>query len=224
MCGGARNLGIEISTGQYIIFINADDCIHPEMLSILHAKISESNYDIVQCRTKYFSTSEPDFSNSAISEDIDLDFTNLDIRKQQIIRCTGGVEICVWAKLYSTHFLKHNNIRFMENTYFEDNHFTIICTLLAQKQYVIGQELLYYFYNPNSITKSDISFEKLKHLTYVIDNLYKEISSRHLDTSVAKDCYVELQLFSYLKIHNEMLAKLEKTYLAECDFFKQNLL
>lgn len=224
MCGGARNLGIDISTGQYITFIDADDCIHPEMISVLHDKISEGSYDIVQCKAKRFSSSEPDFRDSSRSEDTDLDFTNLDIRKHQIIRCTGGFEICVWAKLYSTHFLKHNNIRFLENTYFEDNHFTIICTLLAQKQYIIGQELLYYFSNPSSITNTNISFEKLKHLTYVIDNLYKEFSTRHLNTSVVKDCYIELQLFSYWKIYNETLANLEKTYLAECDFFKQNLL
>ena len=207
MCGGARNLGMSISSGRYITFIDADDCMHPEMLSVLYSKIQEGRYDIVQCRAKYFSTPEPDFSNSATTEDFDLDLTNLNARKNQILSCTGGFNICVWAKLYSAAFLKNNHIQFLENTYYEDNHFTILCTLLAQRQYIIGQELLYYYVNYDGITKSNISFDKLKHLTYVIDVLNKEFAIRHLDDSIAKDCYYELQLFSYWKMFNGQLSR-----------------
>lgn len=224
MCGGARNLGMDVSSGRYITFIDADDCMHPEMLSVLSSKMQEGSYDIVQCRAKYFSTPEPDYSNSTTTEDLDLDLTDLAVRKNQIIRCTCGFDICVWAKLYSAVFLKDNAIRFLENTYFEDNHFTILCTLLAQKQYIAGQELLYYYVNTNGITKSDVSFDKLKHLTYVIDGLHKELTARQLDNAIGKDCYYELQLFSYWKMYNDTLTGLESTYLSECAFFKQKLL
>ena len=223
LCGGTRNLGMNISSGRYITFIDADDCMHPEMLSVLYSKMQEDSYDIVQCKAKCFSTSEPDFTNSGTTEDFYLDLTNLNERKNQILRCTGGFEMCVWAKLYSADFLKDNHIQFLENTYFEDNHFSILCALLAQKHYIVGRELLYYFVNSDGITKSNVSFDKLKHLTYVIDGLYKEFAARHLDTSVAKDCYYELQLFAYWKVYNETLANLERTYLSECEFFKQNL-
>lgn len=31
-CGGARNLGMDICTGKYITFVDADDYVHPDML------------------------------------------------------------------------------------------------------------------------------------------------------------------------------------------------
>ena len=33
-CGGARNLGMDICTGKYITFVDADDYVHPDMLSV----------------------------------------------------------------------------------------------------------------------------------------------------------------------------------------------
>lgn len=36
-CGGARNLGMDICTGKYITFVDADDYVHPDMLMNLIA-------------------------------------------------------------------------------------------------------------------------------------------------------------------------------------------
>ena len=46
---GARNTGIDNSTGDYLMFIDSDDYIDPEMVSYLANKLETENADIAVC-------------------------------------------------------------------------------------------------------------------------------------------------------------------------------
>lgn len=50
----SRNIGLDNSTGQFILFIDSDDWIHPLMLTLLHEAITESGADIASCRATRF--------------------------------------------------------------------------------------------------------------------------------------------------------------------------
>lgn len=45
----ARNIGIEIAQSEYIGFVDADDCVHPEMYEKLYNAARKHNADIVAC-------------------------------------------------------------------------------------------------------------------------------------------------------------------------------
>ena len=53
-CGGARNLGMDICTGKYITFVDADDYVHPDMLATVYKGNIIKNL-IMDCQsyTKY---------------------------------------------------------------------------------------------------------------------------------------------------------------------------
>lgn len=53
-CGGARNLGMDICTGKYITFVDADDYVHPDMLRVLYDRMTEDDYDVAQCGVSCF--------------------------------------------------------------------------------------------------------------------------------------------------------------------------
>lgn len=45
----ARNTGLRAATGDYILMIDGDDALHPQMIEILHKLITSGDYDFSMC-------------------------------------------------------------------------------------------------------------------------------------------------------------------------------
>lgn len=45
----ARNVGLEKSTGEYICWVDGDDCIEENMIELLHKNLVDNNADISIC-------------------------------------------------------------------------------------------------------------------------------------------------------------------------------
>lgn len=161
-CGGARNLGMDICTGKYITFVDADDYVHPDMLRVLYDRMTEDDYDVAQCGVSCFKADKPNVLEVNDFEIQRLDLDNVDNRKNLIIGLTGFTNVTAWAKLYSTKFIREHNLRFIEDVYYEDTHFSMLCVLLAKKYCKVQSTLYYYFENTEGIIRSEISNAKIR--------------------------------------------------------------
>ena len=45
----ARNTGLRAALGEYILMVDGDDAIHPQMIGILHHLIKSGDYDFAMC-------------------------------------------------------------------------------------------------------------------------------------------------------------------------------
>ncbi|MEW5208134.1 glycosyltransferase, partial [Bacillus cereus] len=54
----ARNAGLEIASGEYVMFIDADDVVHSKMLETELKVLKEENADIFICGLKHFAEIE----------------------------------------------------------------------------------------------------------------------------------------------------------------------
>lgn len=123
-CGGARNLGMDICTGKYITFVDADDYVHPDMLRVLYDRMTEDDYDVAQCGVSCFKADKPNVLEVNDFEIQRLDLDNVDNRKNLIIGLTGFTNVTAWAKLYSTKFIIEHNLRFERcDIYLDINHY-----------------------------------------------------------------------------------------------------
>lgn len=147
----ARNAGIDVAKGNYVVFVDSDDCIRDEMLEKMLETAKDENCDIVQCEFCRFTTVIPAEKISG--------------RK----KCISGVEalqfidtpvyMAAWNKLYKRELFHH--IRFPEGKIHEDVGCTYRLFYESEKVAVLEDDLYCYYINNDSITTGKIKLNKL---------------------------------------------------------------
>lgn len=162
----ARNAGLKIATGEYILFLDSDDWIEPETAEELVSIAEQYQVDFVRFRPMYAGwPNHPDGelcdfgTEKGMREGL---YQKSDMIEEIYPRLfatpelTLGVIVAAWRSLYSHAFLKENNILFDEEIrYSEDTIFSAKVVVAAQSFfYLDGPRYYHYFYNHKSITKS----------------------------------------------------------------------
>lgn len=141
----ARNIGIEMSVGQYIGFVDSDDVISEEMYEKLLQVALENNADIVQCNYCYLF--EDDHTENMERKINNKKIDSVDEVKRAFIN--GLIYPSVATKLFKKEIVR--NIRF--NTALkvaEDRLFVFECCCKSSKVVLIDDVLYYYFQRENS--------------------------------------------------------------------------
>lgn len=146
--GGARNLGLEYATGDYVGFVDSDDWVEPNMYELLHQKAQEYQCDIVGC---CLYRNLPDGSQFAypIEKDAFFRLSPEDVSAHKLLPTIGSYNV---TRIIRRSILVDNNIRFPENIYYEDNFFGGILQYYVTSGYCLNSCLYHYYYNPQSTT------------------------------------------------------------------------
>jgi len=121
----SRNAGMDVSSGDYIFFLDADDYILPETLEKLYQKAETSGADIAISKTKAFADSD----TKDLTERVKITNQNIEghlrglykITSENFITMATNLSVMSWGKLFSSKFIKENGLRFIEqNAIHED--------------------------------------------------------------------------------------------------------
>ena len=133
----ARNRGIEMSSGEYIQFVDSDDHISVNMSQKLYNLAKQEDADIVKCGF----------------------YVPLSVGKEAPARTRFGPRFGMigcgyaWDGLYKSRFLKENGLKFDElSSFAEDISFNMTCFPKAKKTVFCPDKLYYYKYNICSLT------------------------------------------------------------------------
>lgn len=172
--GGARNIGIDHASADYIGFVDSDDWIELTMYEKLYSKMQQYNCDAVVCRS--FSD-YPDGKSigNAKGEDSFITSTTAIKDKEQSWYSVGGVG--VWNTIYRKSLIIDNQIFFPERLTYEDNYWTAILRLYIKSVYILEENLYHYCINLGSTIHSVNSLHHLDRLKIELLKLdaYKEI-------------------------------------------------
>ena len=154
--GGARNIGLEYASGNYIGFVDADDWIDRDMYKLLYEKICGCKVDVVKC--KY--VLEDGFGQYSESADnrYDVEYTfksRQNLYYGRVTECGKcGCYGSIATGLYKRELITANDIHFPEKRAYEDNYFESILKLYIGSLYILDKVLYHYVSNPNSTMTS----------------------------------------------------------------------
>lgn len=139
--GEARDIGLVLATGKYVMFIDADDWIHKNTINTCRELIEKYNVELVEFKLKrvsYFIDEEictnPKFSVIQTKHKIENKCDHVSTNK-----------------LYRRDLIINHNLKFKYRI-FEDTLFTRKYCMLCNKAIFIDCQLYYYFINPKSTT------------------------------------------------------------------------
>lgn len=195
--GSARNYGIEVSTGEYIGFVDSDDFVELDMFEKMYNKAKQDKSDIVVCGS--YNVSE-DYSN----KEKDVFVTNYDTDLENVI----FGKMAVWNKIYKRNIIIDNKITFKEKVWYEDLAFTLKAIINSSKFSFVDEPLYDYLIRQGStMNNSNVerNLEILQAFDDVLDYIYKNNKEDYLN------------LIEFLAIDHIYISAIVRVLRAEAD-------
>lgn len=161
----ARNVGLDNACGDWIVFVDSDDVIEPDMLAVVRKAIFRTRADLFHFNTRIIDEKRNVLDERIFTAENDcLNCENEEIKFKyffyQLMQYKGGWE--VWTRVFKKSLIDKNHLRFypMESVFAEDFLFTFQYTLYARRMYVICNILYNYVHRNGSLTNDTVSDEK----------------------------------------------------------------
>ena len=151
----ARNAGIDVSKGEFIVFIDSDDWVSIEYISSLYQAMENTNADICEC--EIIKT-----NNSILDEDDEIASNPICYSPEEALNFLIQDKMFhqyVWNKIYKRCCL--TGIPFVKGKVNEDEFWTYQVFGKAKKIVKIQKKLYYYFQRPESIMGSVYGLKRL---------------------------------------------------------------
>lgn len=162
----ARNLALENANGEYIFFMDSDDCIHPDLLKILCEKMADKEINMAFCRYRQIneqqmkevinSPAPPVNKNPHFKEFSEEEFMKLLI--EESFPNTGAIGGRLFRKSVINGLFFNTQLIYTEDTTFVYEY------ALRKGKTAYCDEALYYYliHGDNSIQKWESNYENFE--------------------------------------------------------------
>ena len=168
----ARNDGLKQAHGDYVIFIDSDDYIHPEMIASLYQQLVKEDADVSSCGVMnvYANSESPQTENQ---DDYFVCDTETFLREYLIGEKIPGT-IC--NKLIKKEIAAQ--LIFPKGLIYEDAYYHFDLIKVAKKYVVNTKPYYYYFHRGDSITTKPYAEKDLAYID-IYQKFYDEVVKKY---------------------------------------------
>ena len=195
----ARNMGLNKSTGTYVIFIDSDDYCDIKMIEKLYFLIKKYNSEMAICSfyylyDNYLKEAKKLKNLLKMNKTTFLDNINQDYYKGYL-----------WNKLLKKELLK--NLQFDENKYICEDMFFVINYLENCNNIIYTDQSLYYYRQNNNSVMHNMNLNKVYHHVKSLDEIITLIKERYHSkiyySLEVENIYIASNLKYYIKKNNK---------------------
>lgn len=146
----ARNAGMKAAKGQYLVFVDSDDCLVPGALDTIWELVKDIKPDII-VGDVYFESRKRKKIAVLDATAAGREFSSEAFLARQLTE--GKFWTPVWFNIYKTDFIRNHDLCFRQGIYLEDDEWTIRAFLSSRKIYYSGVCLYRYIIRDNSIMR-----------------------------------------------------------------------
>lgn len=166
----ARNDGIDIAGGDYIVFVDGDDYISDDYAEYM-LRLAESGADFCLSVNCFTNKNEGQTKAEVIKQYSSSDTTALLLSCDVIVGC--------WNKIYKRSFLIEKNLRFSTSLFYGEGLSFITMVSQNANFVTIGNRKVYYYRRNNELSAcTAFNIEKIYNGESAIKNINKSITKR----------------------------------------------
>lgn len=202
----ARNSGTQHASGDYVLYLDSDDQIVPNMVELSVSAALDMDSDFTIC--DYYSDELADKRGGHLLCNEKL----VDGMEALKLFNRGQIGVSAWGKLIKRSFIEKFRLTFVEGIINEDEPWLFQMMLCAKKIALIHKALYYYRYNSNSIMSNAKIENAIRSNKIILDEFLKMINSNEFlaDNKEVYLSYMRLFVLYFTRLvkHHKVLPKL----------------
>ena len=173
-----RNLGIDMSTGKYLMFVDSDDTIPEDAVEILYKPIKECSVEYSAGNVKHIKNGRQifDYAEKQLKDIVTDDFSEIG----KSIYFNQGYSI---AKLYNSQIIKTNNIRFNAKYSLGEDSLFVKQYLAHIKSISVTNKFVYEYIHEDTKSLSGKYVENIKEIYSELYDANKRLKDRYGDVT-----------------------------------------